>query len=258
MDILKTTGFDAAKEKDRVIEWIAGWFEENGKNAKAVIGISGGKDSSITAALCKEALGKDRVVGVLMPNGVQADIADSKNIVEKLGIQSLVINIEGPYKAMLSEFEKNFDKSNMTITRDLEINLPPRLRMSVLYGVAQSFKEGGRVANTCNRSEDYIGYSTKYGDAAGDFSALAGLTVSEVKAIGRLLDIPSYLVDKTPSDGLSGMSDEEKIGFSYDTLDRYILTGVCEDQAIKEKIDRMHYLNLHKLKTIPYYLPEKG
>ncbi|MCR5107645.1 MAG: NAD(+) synthase [Lachnospiraceae bacterium] len=247
--------FNPVTEKENIIRWIREWFEKNGKSAKAVIGISGGKDSSVTAALCVEALGKDRVVGVLMPNGVQSDISDSEALVKHLDIQRIAVNIGDVFNTFINTLEASIDKDKQEISKDLRINLPPRLRMASLYAIAQSFPEGGRVINTCNRSEDYIGYSTKYGDAAGDMSPLAGYTVTEVKEIGRSLKLPSFLVDKTPSDGLSGMSDEDKIGFTYDTLDRYILTGVCEDATIRKKIDRMHVLNLHKLKTIPYYDP---
>ena len=157
--------------------------------------------------------------------------------------------------------DKNSDSGNSdeekTITElssDTIINIPPRIRMATLYAVAASLPGGGRVANTCNRSEDYIGYSTKYGDAAGDFSPISDYLVTEVKQIGHEIEALSpisELIEKTPSDGLCGYTDEDKIGFTYATLDKYILTGVCEDDEIRAKIDRMHILNLHKLKTIP-------
>ncbi len=243
--------FNAETEKQNVINWIRDWFSENGPKADAVLGISGGKDSSITAALMAEALGKDRVVGVLMPNGIQPDIEDSKAIVARLGIRSHVVDISAAVDALLESTKAAMG----SVSEDTRINTPPRVRMTVLYAIAQSLQNGGRVINTCNRSEDYIGYSTKYGDAAGDMSPLSGFTVGQVKEIGRLLDIPSYLVDKTPSDGLCGLSDEDKIGFSYETLDRYILTGECDDDKIKERIDYLHRINLHKLRVIPSYKP---
>ncbi|MBR6237144.1 MAG: NAD(+) synthase [Firmicutes bacterium] len=240
--------FDAKKEIKNIVAWIKDWFEENGPKASAVIGISGGKDSSICAALLVKALGKDRVVGVLMPDGTQSDISDSYQLVEHLGLKHYVINIGAATTALKDTLSEQFE-----ITNDTRINIPPRIRMTTLYAVAQSLPNGGRVANTCNRSEDYIGYSTKYGDAAGDFAILADLTVSEVLQIGDALGIPKNLVRKAPSDGLSGMTDEDKIGFTYAVLDRYILEGVCEDEETRKKIDRMHVLNLHKLKTIPGY-----
>ena len=241
--------FNAEAEIEHIVAWIRDWFENNGPKANAVIGISGGKDSSIVAALLVKALGKERVVGVLMPNGEQKDIADSKKVVEVLGIKHFIVNInpavEGEYEALRA--------AGVEIGKDAIINTPPRIRMTTLYAIAQSLPEGGRVTNTCNRSEDWVGYSTKYGDAAGDFSPCSDYLVCEMLQIGDALGLPKELIHKTPSDGLSGMSDEDKLGFTYATLDHYVLTGEIEDQATKEKIDRLHRLNLHKLQTIPMY-----
>ncbi|MBO4458887.1 MAG: NAD(+) synthase [Butyrivibrio sp.] len=234
---------------EKITKWIRDWFDENGKTASAVIGISGGKDSTIVAALLVRALGKERVVGVLMPNGEQKDIADSQRIAELLGIKYYTVNInpavEGEKKALA--------EAGVEISNDAEINTPPRIRMATLYAIAQSLPNGGRVANTCNKSEDYVGYSTKYGDAAGDFSPCSDFLVTEMRMIGDALGLPKELIHKTPSDGLCGLSDEDKLGFTYDTLDRYVITGICENAATKEKIDRLHNMNLHKLKTIPMY-----
>ncbi len=242
--------------KDRIVEWIREYFRENGPECDAVIGISGGKDSSICAALLTEALGKDRVVGVMMPNGIQADISDSQEIVSLLGIKSVTVNIKAGVDGLsgaINDALKESDAGTQALSRDSMINMPPRLRMSTLYAIAQALPKGGRVVNTCNRSEDYIGYSTKYGDAAGDFSPLANLLVHEVIQIGEILGVPERLTKKTPSDGLSGMSDEDKIGFTYAVLDHYVLTGQCEDPETKAKIDRMHRLNLHKLRLMPTF-----
>ena len=251
---------DPEKTKNEIVEWIRDYFEENGKGCKAVIGISGGKDSSIAAALCAEALGRDRVVGVLMPNGVQSDISDSRNLVEFLQIPYVELNIGGAFHAMKdmlagSETLRRISGSE-GLTRDTEINLPPRLRMATLYAVGQMIPGGARVVNTCNASEDYVGYSTKYGDAAGDFSPLSRLLVHEVRQIGDCLGLPRELVHKTPSDGLSGQDDEQKLGFTYALLDEYVLTGECADPAIREKIDRLHRINLHKLRLMPAYEPK--
>lgn len=244
------------KVKNEIVAWIRDYFAENGPKCDAVIGISGGKDSSICAALLTEALGKDRVVGVMMPNGVQSDISDSQEIVNLLGIKNVTVNIkagvDGLYGA-INEALANSNAGATELSRDSMINTPPRLRMSTLYAIAQALPNGGRVVNTCNRSEDHIGYSTKYGDAAGDFSPLANLLVHEVIQIGEVLGVPERLTKKTPSDGLSGMSDEDKIGFTYATLDHYVLTGECEDEEIRKKIDRMHALNLHKLRLMPTF-----
>jgi len=234
-----------------ITEWIKDYFEKNGKGCKAVLGISGGKDSCITAALLARALGKERVVGVLMPDGVQPDISDSEAVVEFLGIEHKVVNIGETVAAL----KKALEDAGSAVTKDTKINIPPRVRMTTLYAVAQGLECGGRVINTCNKSEDYIGYSTKFGDAAGDMSILAGFTVEEVLQIGEYLGLPEHLVHKTPSDGLSGMSDEDKIGFTYKVLDRYIATGECEDEEIRKKIDRMHVMNLHKLELMPHFEP---
>ena len=238
--------FDAVKVKNECVAWIRDFFAENGPDCCAVVGISGGKDSSVVAALCAEALGRDRVIGVLMPCGEQADIDMAKLLVEHLGIRHFVVNIQDAVEALKRSIP--FELSTQSRT-----NLPPRIRMSTLYAVAQSFN--GRVANTCNLSEDYVGYSTRYGDAAGDFSPCAHLTVQEVKAVGRVLGLPDVLVDKVPIDGLCGKTDEENLGFTYAELDRYIRTGEIENQAHKERIDTLHKRNLFKLRLMPAFDP---
>jgi NAD+ synthase len=239
--------FDAVKVKDGVVQWVRGYFEENGKDCNAVIGISGGKDSSVTAAICVQALGAERVYGVLMPQGLQYDIDYSRELVSHLKIKHFVINIKDSVDALLSSVKE----CGLSANRQALINIPARIRMTTLYAVSATIN--GRVANTCNLSEDWIGYSTKYGDAAGDFSPLSQLTVTEVRLIGKELSLPSKIVQKVPEDGLSGLSDEENIGFSYEVLDRYIREGVCEDSAVREKIDRLHEINLHKLKPMPHF-----
>lgn len=238
--------FDAEKVKNDIVEWIREFFEKNGKGCNAVVAISGGKDSSVVAALCVEALGKDRVIGVLLPCGVQADIDCSKLLVEHLGIKNYTINIEA---AVNGVFDAAPDE--VEITNQARINLPPRIRMAVTYAVSQSCN--GRVANTCNLSEDWVGYATRYGDGAGDFSPLAKLTVTEVRAVGRALGLPPVLVDKVPIDGLCGKTDEENLGFTYDMLDKYIRTGVCEDEEKKQRIDRLHEINKFKLELMPCF-----
>ena len=239
--------FDVKKTTEAAVQWIRDWFEENGKGCNAVIGISGGKDSSIVAALCVKALGKERVIGVLMPNGEQSDIDCSKQLVAHLGIPFYVCNIKKAVDGVLESLQT----SGVEISRQTIVNLPPRIRMSTLYALSQS--NNGRVANTCNLSEDWVGYSTRYGDAAGDFSPLGKLTVQEVKAIGKYLELPVNLVEKVPSDGLTDRTDEDNLGFTYAVLDKYIRTGICEDEQTKAKIDRLHKLNEFKLKPIPCF-----
>ena len=241
--------FCAKEIKKSLIQWTRDWFDKNGKGCNAVIGISGGKDSSVCAALCVEALGKERVIGVLMPNGIQSDIADSRQLVEHLGIENVTINIADAVSAVRTQLKE----ADIEVSEQTEINLPPRIRMSVLYAVSQSMN--GRVINTCNLSEDWVGYSTRYGDSAGDVSLLGKLTVQEVKALGRELGLPENLVDKTPSDGLCGSTDEQKLGFTYAVLDRYIREGICEDVSIRQRIDTLHRQNKFKLELIPTFEP---
>ena len=243
--------FDAMKVKDQCVAWIQKFFEENGPGCNAIVGISGGKDSSVAAAICVEALGKDRVIGVLMPCGVQDDIDAAYALCDHLGITRYEINIFDAVEGLKKQVS-----AAVPMTKQAHTNMPARIRMTTLYAVGQSLN--GRVVNTCNLSEDWVGYSTRYGDAAGDFSPLAGLTVQEVKEIGKYLGLPIDLVDKTPSDGLCGSTDEDKLGFTYAVLDKYIRTGICEDEATKKRIDYLNKLNAFKLKPIPGYFPDKN
>lgn len=264
--------FNAEKVKNDCVKWIRKWFDQNGKNCNAIVGISGGKDSSIVAALCVEALGKDRVIGVLMPNGIQEDIDCAYELIKHLDIRYSKINIKQATKCILYSLEptygeggfirrfkdKDTDETDITdsvkVSEQTKINLPARIRMATLYAFSQS--NNGRVANTCNLSEDWVGYATRYGDAAGDFSPLSNLTVTEILQIGEILNLPKNLIYKTPSDGLCGKTDEDNLGFTYDVLDKYIRTGEIEDKEIKEKIDLMHYKNLFKIQSMPCYLPD--
>ena len=240
--------FDAKKVKNEIVEWIRNWFEQNGKDCMAVVGISGGKDSSVVAALCVEALGKDRVFGVMMPQGRQKDIEYSRKLCSFLDIQRTIIPVGTIVNVAEYEIKTSLDEE---LSIQTTINLPARIRMATLYAVSQTVN--GRVANTCNLSEDWVGYATRYGDAAGDFSPLSQLTVTEVKEIGRVLGLPTELVDKTPSDGLCGKTDEDNLGFTYEVLDRYIRTGEIDDEDIKNKIDTMHEKNLFKLQLMPSF-----
>lgn len=246
--------------REACVNWIKEYFKDN-PEGKAIIGISGGKDSTIAAALCVEALGADRVIGVLMPNGKQQDIYDSFEVVSWLDIYFLEVNIENAYEgilenisAALAENGSEHPYSRVRGNNMLRTNTPARLRMTTLYAVAALYPNS-RVVNTCNRSEDYVGYSTKYGDAAGDFSPLGNLTVREVLEIGDELGLPYHLVHKAPSDGMCGKTDEDNLGFTYEQLDDYILGTAAVDEEVVEKIERLHKATRHKYKPMPTFHP---
>ena len=234
-----------------LIEWIKESMISTG-GEKAIIGISGGKDSSVVAALCVRALGKKNVIGVLMPDGIQRDISDSQDICKVLGIESIEVNIEEMTKPFLNAL-KLIDKNICpNISEQTILNLPPRVRMTLLYGISQSI-DNSRVINTSNISEDWVGYATVYGDTAGAFSPLGTLTSDEIVQIGQYLQIPTKFIVKKPSDGLTGQTDEDIFGFSYEVLNKYIREGICEDENIKAKIDNMHKYSRHKFLPIPMF-----
>jgi len=244
--MIKTINFNIEQETKNCIGWIKNWFEnESGKSNGIAIAISGGKDSTVVAKLCAEAVGAERVFGIPMPNNVQSDIADSLRVCELTGINYSVVNIGGIYDEFLKVSK---DLGNTT---EALINVPPRIRMTMIYLLSQNM--GYRVVGTGNLSERYIGYCTKWGDMSCDFNPVANFTSDEVIAIGDYLGLPYELVHKTPADGLSGKSDEDRIGFSYQILNEYIRTGVCEDSGIKAKIDKMHEYAMHKINPIPAY-----
>ncbi len=237
--MLKKREFEPAEQVETIVNFIQNYFIENGTpQTKAVIGISGGKDSTIAAALLVRALGPDRVFGVLMPDNVQADIEDARKVCEILGIRSREIDI-GPITHMFAaQFGQAYSKPIVAT------NTPARIRMAMLYAVAADI--GGRVVNTGNASEKFIGYTTKYGDLAGDFALFTELTVREVYAIGDYLELPILLVHKHPSDGMSGQTDEEKTGISYDAIDDFLLEGKHPDMEIYEKMIAANKRNQHK------------
>ena len=247
--------FDVEKVTGDCIQWIKDWFEKNGPGCNAVIGVSGGKDSLIVAKLCVEALGTDRVIGVMMPNGVQKDISDSIRVCKLLGIKNYTINIENSVNSILKEM----NESGIEITEQTRTNLPARIRMSTLYAVSQS--NNGRVSNNCNKSEDIMGYSTRYGDAAGDFSPLSELTTVEIVAIGDYLGLPYDLVHKTPIDGLntnadgSYVTDEQSMGVSYDDIHKYVRMRNEISQETIDYISGREKKNLFKLQLMPKFNP---
>ena len=249
----RTKIFEPEQEIENICTWIKNYFIENGPNSKAVIGISGGKDSTVAAMLLVKALGKDRVVGVMMPESVQKDIDDADKVCAILGIDNYCIDI-GPacnalYRAIDEEYDFDHTVKNVSA---ITTNTPCRIRMSTLYAMAALV--GGRVANTCNWSEDYVGYSTKYGDLAGDFAILSRYTVREVITMGCVLakefGIPVELIAKAPSDGMCGKTDEDNLGFTYDTLDSLLLDGIVPEYEIYKNIRERHKRNEHKTRAI--------
>ena len=247
--------FDVEQVTKDCIQWIKDWFEKNGPGCNAVIGISGGKDSTIVTKLCVEALGADRVIGVMMPNGIQKDISDSQRVCEFLGIKNYTINIEDAVNSTLNQMKE----CGIEVSEQTRTNLPARIRMSTLYAVSQS--NNGRVSNNCNKSEDTMGYSTRYGDAAGDFSPLSELTTVEIVAIGDYLGLPYDLVHKTPIDGLntnadgSYVTDEQSMGVSYDDIHKYVRMRNELSQETIDYISGREKKNLFKLQLMPKFNP---
>ena len=223
-----------------LLDWTKKYVTESAKADGIVIGMSGGKDSTIVAKVCAEALGKENVFGVIMPNGKMSDIDDAKRACEVIGIRYCTVNIEDTYKSIINNVENNLP--NKKLTDVSTINTPPRIRMTTLYAFAGSMNY--IVANTSNLSECMVGYTTKWGDNVGDFAPLLGFTKTEVCELGLMLGLPDDLVNKIPSDGLSGKSDEEKLGYSYKELDELIREG--KKGANYNKILRAHKITKHK------------
>jgi NAD+ synthase len=242
------SNFNAKEVKNKLVQWIQDWFEQNGKDCNAVVGISGGLDSSVVSTLCVEALGKDRVIAVKMPDNYQSDEDIADMLINHLDIKSYRVNI---HEAKLELYYQLVMENEITLSEQTKINISPRIRMTTLYAISQSVN--GRVANTSNLSESWVGYDTKFGDSAGDFSPLFNLTKTEIRLIGKELGLPEELVNKTPIDGLCGQTDEDRFGFTYEVLDKYIRTGICENEVIKNKIDTMHEKNLFKLQPMPSF-----
>lgn len=248
---MKLTQREITNIKEDLVLWIQNMMEKTGGN-KAILGISGGKDSSITAALCKEALGSENIIGVIMPDGVQEDISFAYGICEELNITCIKL----PINTITSEFLQLIDHKNQGIIQDIsedsKINLPARVRMTLLYALSQSIP-ASRVVNTGNLSENWIGYTTLYGDNTGAFAPLGNLTSHEVIQIGRFLGLPEKYLIKPAADGLTGETDEDVLGFSYETLNKYIRQGILPEESIKEKIDQMHEKSRFKFDLIPTF-----
>ena len=252
--------FDAEAARDNLVGEIRRTAREQGFD-RVVLGISGGKDSTVTAALCARALGRENVYGIMLPDGVQKDISDSRRVCEALGIRRRVVNIGKMHEALREATDQNGpyageDGFSVPFSRLSDINVGPRLRMTVLRYIAQAI--GGRLAGTGNLSEITVGYCTKDGDTSCDFGVLGALTSVEVVAVGLTMpELPRDLVEKTPADGLSGRSDEENLGVSYRDIHRYIRLGTCGDAAVDEKIRQKEAANMHK-RRMPVILDPFG
>lgn len=245
--------FNALEATTYLINWIRSWFAVNGPDSYAVIGVSGGKDSSVVAAVCAKALGPDRVIGVMLPNGAQADINDSREVINLTGIHGVEFNIKDATRAMYYSLQGMRDIARKVGALDIptqqaEQNLPPRVRMAALYLVSQCVN--GRVSCNCNASEKLVGYSTLYGDSAGDFAPLACFTASEVVQIGLCLGLPERLVKKTPADGLCGKTDEDNLGFTYEQLDAFIRGTAVLPMHVIELIMKRVQANAFKQRPI--------
>lgn len=241
MVLENTKDFDPRKAIDYITDWTKSFIKTSGMK-KAVLGISGGKDSTVVAKLLVDIMGKENVIGLLMPNGVQKDISDSKKVIDILGIENYTINIEDSYNATLATLKD--------VSEEARINIAPRIRMTMLYTFGQT--NGCMVAGTGNLSERMLGYFTKHGDGACDFNLIGNYTSFEVMRIGEELGLPIDLVYKTPDDGLSGMSDEEKLGITYKDVHHYLRDGRESIKEIpREKIDRMIKITGHKRVLTP-------
>lgn len=240
-----STQFNSHEAASKCIQWIKDYAKESGMK-RVVIGMSGGKDSYVAAALCCNAIGRNNVIGVIIPNGHQSDIADAVEACNNLGIRYITINIYDAYTGLLDSMYR----AGIDITPESKINIPPRLRMTALYAIAQS--EHARVCGTGNQSERLVGYCTKYGDMGCDFNPLANFTSIEVVEIGDALKLIHKLVHKTPADGLSGKSDEEALGITYMDIHNYLRNGDVYP-CVATKIEERAKYSKHKTSEIPTY-----
>ena len=252
--------FDPEKARDNLVEQLRA-LSERERFTRVALGISGGKDSTVTAAICARALGAENVYGVMMPDGEQKDIADSRRVCEALGIRKRTVNIGAMHaalRAVTDQTENTAPEGEFSIpfSRESDINVGPRLRMTALRYIAQAL--GARVAGTGNLSEATVGYCTKDGDTSCDFSMLGALTSVEVVQVGLTMpELPRELVEKTPTDGLSGHSDEERLGLRYADIHRYIREGTCGNPETDEKIRKKEQANMHK-RRMPLILDPFG
>ena len=247
--------FNVEKEVNNIVDFIKKYYKDNNLGG-AILGISGGKDSGVVAGLLVKALGKENVIGVTLPcHSKEEDRIDAKLVSDYYGIELINFDITSTFDAFKDEL-KNLGTFTDEEVKNSDINLKPRLRMSTLYYLAAlySMVRGKTyiVAGTSNKCELYVGYFTKGGDSVHDISLLADYTVEEVIKLGEYLKVPDKVLYKTPNDGLSNLTDEDKLGVKYNDIATYLENKDLLDKEIREKIEKLHKNNLHKF-NIPTY-----
>ena len=246
--------FNAKEEKDKIVKFIRAYYDRYDLGG-VVIGISGGKDSGVVAGLFAEAIGPDRIIGVTLPcHSKETDKNDAQLVADYYGFKMINYDLTKVFDAFKEQVDLLGDYTEEEL-KNSDINLKPRLRMAAVYYTAALYTAlTGKtyiVAGTGNKCEEYVGYFTKGGDSVSDIKVLADLTVDEVIKIGEVLNVPKEVLYKAPSDGLSGMTDEEKIGVKYKDIAKY-MNGEPVEEDVAQKIKKLHNGCRHKF-NIPTY-----
>lgn len=242
--------FNVKREAENAVAWVRKYFGNQPHAKKAVLGISGGKDSACCAAIICKALGPDRLIGVSLPNGDQADIEDARLVAKTFGFKLYEVNINSAY----SRLHDNIERSGIQLSHQATINMLPRFRMTTLYAISGVYH--GRVCGTGNYSEDAVGYFTKYGDGGVDFNPIQYFVTDEVSAIGEYLGVPHEIAYKVPSDGICGVPDEMNLGIKYADINKYLRGHADEvDPEIVKRIEEKIAYNKHKVSPVPTYKP---
>ena len=251
--------FDAKLETERVIEFIRDYYKKNNLGG-VILGISGGKDSGVVAGLFTKALGPENVIGVTLPcHSKEEDAIDAKLVSDYYGFELINFDITSTFDSFKDEL-KNLGEFDELETKNSDINLKPRLRMSTLYYLAALYSAlKGKpylVVGTSNKCELYVGYFTKGGDSVHDISLIADYTVEEVIKIGKYVKVPEKVLYKKPNDGLSNQTDEDKLGVKYSEIADYMEDKNSVSEEVAKKILKLHNSSRHKF-NIPTYRQEK-